>query len=146
VNIPLLNAARVLSDTDTIFLVGRGAQLLEEKCTCDTSAMLVVRASEDEIAVVLRDQSYETTYINSPIETLIAGAVENVNSLKELLIAAGLKSTLLKVPYAFHSPQMDPILANLVQLAGGVKFAEPQISVVCPLDGTIVLEGGKFDP
>jgi acyl transferase domain-containing protein len=131
VNIPLLNAARVLSDTDTIFLVGRGAQLLEEKCTCDTSAMLVVRASEDEIAVVLRDQSYETTYINSPIETLIA---------------AGLKSTLLKVPYAFHSPQMDPILANLVQLAGGVKFAEPQISVVCPLDGTIVLEGGKFDP
>lgn len=141
-----LNAAGVLSDTDTIFLVGRRAQLLEEKCTRDTNAMLVVKASDDEIAVVLRGQSYETTCINSPIETVIAGAVENVDSLKELLTAAGLKSTLLKVPYAFHSSQMNPILADLVQLAGGVKFAEPQIPVVCPLDGTIVREGGKFDP
>lgn len=140
-----LSAAGVLSDTDTIFLVGRRAQLLEEKCTRDTNAMLVVRASDEEIAVVLRGQIYETTCINSSIETVIAGAVENVDSLRELLTAAGLKSTLLKVPYAFHSSQMDSILADLVQVAGGVKFAEPRIPVVCPLDGTIVRECDKFD-
>lgn len=133
-----LNVAGVLSDTDTIFLVGSRARLLEQKCTRDTHAMLVIKGSEQEIAVALKGHKYETACLNSPTETVLAGPNEQVADLREALTAAGLKSTLLKVPYAFHSSQLDPILEDYVKLASGVTFGKPKVTVIRPLDATIV--------
>lgn len=141
-----LNVAGVLSDTDTIFLVGKRAQLLEQKCTRDTHAMLVVKGSESEIAAVLKDREYETACINSPIETVLAGTNEQVTGLKELLTASGMKSTLLKVPYAFHSSQLDPVLSDFHELAAAVTFSKPKVPVICPMDATVVDQGDTFGP
>ncbi|KAJ4178461.1 fusarubin cluster-polyketide synthase [Fusarium falciforme] len=141
-----LNVAGVLSDTDTLFLVGKRAQLLEQKCTRSTHSMLVVKGSEDEIADVLKGNEYETACINSPIETVLAGTNEQVADLKELLTAAGMKSTLLKVPYAFHSSQLDPVLSEFQEVAAGVTFSKPSVPVLRPLDGTVVDHGESFGP
>lgn len=141
-----LNAAGVLSDADTLFLVGERARLLERNCTRDTHVMLVVKASDAEIAAVLKDQKYEIACINSPVETVLAGMDEEVTGLKTLLTAAGMKSTLLKVPYAFHSSQLDPVLSEFQKLATGVTFSKPKVPVLRPLDSTIVSESGSFGP
>ncbi|KAL4898873.1 hypothetical protein BDW74DRAFT_184297 [Aspergillus multicolor] len=135
-----LNAAGVLSDADTIYLVGKRAELLQKTCTRDTHAMLVVRGAVDDIASVLRDQEYEIACINSPVETVIAGLNDHVAGWKDTLTRAGVKCTLLRVPYAFHSPQVDPILAEFASLADGVTFAEPRIPVLRPLDGQVDLD------
>lgn len=132
-----LNAAGVLSDADTVFLVGTRANLLEQKCTKDTHAMLVIKGSVDEIADALKENECEIACINSPTETVLAGPNENISTLKALLTDVGLKSTLLKVPYAFHSSQIDPVLADFKTLASGVTFSKPKIPVLCPLDGNI---------
>ncbi|KAH7139674.1 hypothetical protein B0J13DRAFT_66577 [Dactylonectria estremocensis] len=141
-----LNVAGVLSDADTIYLVGKRATLLHEKCQRDTHSMLVVKGSVDEIASVLKEKTYELACINSPVETVLAGSSDEISALKGLLTDAGMKSTLLKVPYAFHSSQLDPILQDFTQIASGVTFHEPQIAVLCPLDGSVVSKISSFGP
>ena len=141
-----LNVAGVLSDADTVYLVGQRASLLQEKCAQDTHAMLVVKASLPEIAGVLKHNAYEIACINSPIETVLAGPNEDVSSFKNLLTDAGFKTTLLKVPYAFHSSQIDPILADFKKLAHGVTYSEAKIPFLCPLDGSIVDGNSSFGP
>ena len=141
-----LNVAGVLSDADTVYLVGKRASLLQEKCAQDTHAMLVVKASVPEITDVLKHNTYEIACINSPIETVLAGPNEDVSSFRRLLTDAGVKTTLLKVPYAFHSSQIDPILADFKKLANGVTYSEAKIPILCPLDGSIVDGNGSFGP
>lgn len=141
-----LNAAGVLSDADTVYLVGARAELLEKKCSRNTHGMLVVKASVEEITGALKDKVFEVACINSPTETVLAGPNESIPVLQGLLADAGIKSTLLKVPYAFHSSQVDPVLADLKNLASGVTFSKAKIPVLCPLDGTIVDGDGSFGP
>ena len=141
-----LNVAGVLSDADTIYIVGKRADLLHEKCTRDTHAMLVVKGSVDEIAGVLNDKTYEIACINSPIETVLAGSNEDISVFKGLLTDAGIKSTLLKVPYAFHSSQIDPALADFKKLASGVTYSKAKIPILCALDGSDVVGNGRFGP
>ncbi|KAM0214770.1 hypothetical protein ACHAQD_008669 [Fusarium lateritium] len=139
-----LNVAGVLSDTDTLFLVGGRAQLLEQKCTRGTHAMLVVKGSQEEIAEALNGHEYETACINSPIETVLAGPNEQIAQLKDALTTASFKTTLLKVPYAFHSSQLEPMVSDIEALASKVTFSTPNIPVLCPLDGSVVEGGNVF--
>ena len=141
-----LNVAGVLSDADTIYLVGNRADLLQQRCTRDTHAMLVIKGSVEEIAGILRENSYEVACINSPTETVLAGPSEDVCVFKGLFTSAGVKSTLLKVPYAFHSSQIDPVLPDFKRLASGVTYSEARIPVLCPLDGRIVDGNNSFGP
>lgn len=141
-----LNAAGVLSDADAIYLVGARARLLQDKCTRDSHMMLVVKASVDEVNQILQGGAvpYEIACINSSIETVIAGTNENITVLKTTLTHAGMKTTPLKVPYAFHSSQVDPILEEFKMIAGNVAYSEPRIPVLCPLEGNIVTGIGAF--
>ncbi|KAL5117793.1 fusarubin cluster-polyketide synthase [Pleosporales sp. CAS-2024a] len=141
-----LNTAGVLSDADTIYLVGVRARLLETMCTPNTHAMLVVDGPVDKIAVALAGASYETACINSPTETVLAGPTDQMPGLQEKLKSAGMRSTLLKVPYAFHSSQVDAILPEFTKQAQGVVFSDPKIPVIRPYDCKILTEGGQFHP
>ncbi|KFY66032.1 hypothetical protein V497_01138 [Pseudogymnoascus sp. VKM F-4516 (FW-969)] len=140
-----LNVAGVLSDADAIYLVGTRATLLQQKCTRNTHAMLVVKASVDEIAQTLPNGSYEISCINSSSETVLAGKIEGITRLKDLLAEAGTKSIFMKVPYAFHSSQIEPLLSDFTIAASCVSYLEPNIPVLCPLDGNVVEEHGNFN-
>lgn len=141
-----LNVAGVLSDSDTVFLVGTRARLLQDLCTRNTHEMLVVKASVNEIASTLTKAKYEIACINSPVETVLAGRSEDVSLCKEQLANAGMKTTLLKVPYAFHSSQIDPVLPDFELLASAVTYHEPRVPVLCPLDGSVIRNAGSFGP
>jgi iterative type I PKS product template protein len=137
-----LNIAGVISDVETIFLVGKRAQLLEEKCTRDTHSMLVVKGSLDDVAEALSEKPYEVACINSHVETVLAGPNIDMSAFQHILGEAGLKSILLKVPYAFHSSQVDCILDDFTKLASGVTYRSPTLPVLCPLYGNIIDAGG----
>ena len=141
-----LIAAGVLSDADTVYLVGKRAELLQQKCTRDTHAMLVVKGSVDEIAAVLKDHTYEVACINSPTETVLAGPNEDISGFQGSLKDAGLKSSMLKVPYAFHSSQIEPVLEDFRKLASGVTYSKAKIPILCPLDGNAIEGSGSFGP
>jgi acyl transferase domain-containing protein len=140
-----LNVAGVLSDADTLYLVGKRATLLQDKCTRDSHAMLVVKASVSDTANALNGTEHQVACINSPIETVLAGSNQEVSNLKAILSYAGLDSTVLKIPYAFHSSQMDVITADLEKVASAITFHKPKLPVLCPLDGGTIKDIGTFN-
>jgi naphtho-gamma-pyrone polyketide synthase len=61
-----LNVAGVLSVSDTIFLVGRRAELLQEHCTAGTHAMLAVGEFLASITKFLSNENIEVACVNGP--------------------------------------------------------------------------------
>ncbi|GME66071.1 uncharacterized protein HO173_010079 [Neofusicoccum parvum] len=130
-----LNAAGVLSDAETIYLVARRAQLLEEKCGAGTHAMLAVKASVAEIEAATHGHgfAYDIACINSAKDTVLASRLDQIHGLSDLLQQALYKCVTLNLPYAYHSAQLDPVLDEFEDLARGVVFNKPTIPVLSPL-------------
>jgi acyl transferase domain-containing protein len=141
-----LNITGVLSDSETIYLVGKRAELLQKYCQRGTHSMLAVKASTTEIQRLLAGKKYEIACVNGPDDTVLAGPNDQINALQTTLAEYQLKMTILKTPYAFHSSQVDPILAAFEDSARGVTFQKPSIPVICPLFGNIITEEGTFGP
>ena len=141
-----LNVAGVLSVSDTIFLVGRRAELLQKSCTAGTHAMLAVATSVTSICKVLDGEDLEIACINGPKETVLSGPTEQVKSYSRTLGAAGIKCVLLSTAYAFHSSQVATILDPLKELASSITFRNPAIPVISPLLGGVVAAGENFGP
>ncbi|KAF2169976.1 hypothetical protein M409DRAFT_35986 [Zasmidium cellare ATCC 36951] len=127
--------AGVLSISDTIYLVGSRAQLLETRCTKYSHAMLAVRASDTELKDIVDNDKIEVACINGPLDRVLSGHSSSVKAIQTTLQKAGIKSTLLKVPFAFHSAQVDPILDDFEKIARSVRLKEPNITVLSPLKG-----------
>ena len=141
-----LNVAGVLSVSDALFLVGRRALLLQERCERGTHAMLAIKASPSTVARLLAGTVYEIACVNGPDDTVISGENEQIGAARAIITKNGTKSVLLKVPFAFHSAQVTPILESFRTTAAGVKFYKPSIPVLCPLSGKIVVDEGVFGP
>lgn len=141
-----LNAAGVLSVSDTIFLVGRRAELLQEHCTAGTHAMLAVGASLASITKVLSNENIEVACVNGPRETVISGTTKKIMSYSKTLKGAGLKCLVLPTPYAFHSSQVDTIMEPFEKLARSITFQKPAIPVISPLLSGVVTLDEVFGP
>lgn len=141
-----LNVAGVLSDADTVFLVGKRAQLLEEHCTLHTHSMLVARASVSTVESIVAGMQYEIACINAPEETVLAGPNDQIEALQQTLSQGGVRSKTIPVSYAYHSSQVQPILDDLVQAAQPIVFNKPSMPVLSPLLGDIVETEGIFGP
>lgn len=143
-----LEAAGVLSVSDTIYLVGKRAALLEEKCTVGTHAMLAVRASVAAVqdVVIASKGKVEIACINGISDTVLSGSVSDIDDVAETLTAAGQKSTKLRLPFAFHSSQVEAILPAFEQIASAATFHTPRIPVISPLISDVVKDAGIFDP
>lgn len=141
-----LNVAGVLSVSNTIYLVGRRAELLGKHCTAGTHSLLAAAASVTAICETLGSDRPDVACINGPRETVISGRTEHLMSSSEVLKAAGIKSVLLPCAYAFHSAQVATILEPLIESARSVFFAQPTIPVISPLLQEVVTGGNVFGP
>ncbi|KAJ5794563.1 polyketide synthase [Penicillium paradoxum] len=142
-----LNVAGVLSDVDTIFLTGKRAQLLQEKCTRDTHSMLAVSISVEDANTLLAGLEVEIACKNAPTETVLSGTSVAIDQAEKVLNDAGIKKmTRLRVPYAFHSTQVDAILDEFETVAAGVQFHKPQIPLVSPLLSHAIKTEGIINP
>ncbi|KAL2863325.1 polyketide synthase alb1 [Aspergillus lucknowensis] len=135
-----LNAAGVLSPSDTIYACGRRAQLLTSQCEAGTHAMVAIKASLVTVRQFLNEDYLNIACINSPSETVISGPRAVINELNSECSKQGLKSTMLTVPYAFHSAQVDPILGSLGSILRGVSFKKPSVPFVSALLGEVITE------
>ena len=140
-----LNAAGVLSIADTIALVGRRAQELVTKCTPGTHAMLAVASSISSIEPYITDRGIEIACINSSSETVLGGPDEQIDKVAKDLSRNGVKATKLRIPFAFHISQVDPVLDSYEKIAKGVTFNPPSIPVLSPLLGDVIRNGGSFN-
>ncbi|MCJ1401237.1 hypothetical protein MMC11_004449 [Xylographa trunciseda] len=143
-----LNIAGVVSDADTIYLVGHRAQLLQKHCVEGTHCMLAVRTSQANVNRILASKTgqYEVACVNGPEDVVLSGAVSAIQDTQQILTSAKVKATLLKIPFAFHSAQVTPILPEFEELAQGVTLHKPTVPVLSPLRSSVCQDEGVFGP
>ena len=138
-----LNAAGVLSASDTIFLVGQRARLLELRCQVGSHMMVAVRASAEQIEMSLKASGtpYEIACLNEPNGTVLSGPASDMKTTMRLLENHGYKYSVLDVPFAFHSTQTDPVLDEFETLTvSGVLFQQPQLPIISPLLDKVIFD------
>jgi iterative type I PKS product template protein len=140
--------AGVLTVADTLLLVGKRAQLVEELCTNGTHGMLVIQASVERVKSLLKDTvtgTFEIACVNGPQTTVVNGRMKILESIQVALHETHrVRSSYVSVPYSFHSAQLDPILDEYRQVANSVTFFKPTIPVASTLLGKIVDSEGIF--
>ncbi|CEJ58735.1 hypothetical protein PMG11_07382 [Penicillium brasilianum] len=143
-----LFAAGVLSASDTLYLVGRRATLLQSLCASSTHGMLAVNRGLDHIRSILASQfnDLEVSCFNSPTDIVLSGPVVSIHEAERLLKSHGLRCNLLNVPFAFHSSQIEPILAPFKCEASNVSFQTPQIPILSTLLGRRLTDLDELDP
>ena len=108
--------------------------------------MLAVRAPAQDVQPYTEGSNCEFACFNSMKDSVISGESHAIHEIRERLSNSSIKATELSVPFAYHSTQVEPILADLEQLASGVTFHKPRVPVICLLQGQIVTKCGTFGP
>lgn len=141
-----LHAAGVLSASDVIYLVGTRATLLEKHCQQGTHAMLAVKAEMNVVNGLLSHSGCgcELACLNQPTGQVIAGPLDKISDLEARAKAMSIETRRLNVPYAFHSPQVEPILDEFLRLSSQrVIYHPPSVPVLSPLMARTVSAGEK---
>lgn len=142
-----LCVAGVLSVSDALLLVGHRALLMEKHLAANTHSMLATSLTSEALQEVFRELHLASCSVaceNAPSITVASGTLQDIETLQQhLSVTLGMKTSLLRVPYAFHSTQVDPILEAYHRVAGGVQFGKPRVPVVSTL--TAKVERGDSD-
>jgi len=134
--------AGVLSAADAIFLAGKRAEFVLAACEIGSHVMLAARASVDDIKKFSTgNSSYEVSCMNGHDDTVISGLRKNIEATCTALESNGVKCTLLDVPFAFHTAQMDPILDSFERTAKHIAFKTPSVPIISPLLSNCVFDG-----
>ncbi len=138
--------AGVLSLPDAARLVCARARLMGE--LPGGGAMLALAAGEREVAAWVegREERIAIAAINSPSSCVLSGAAEAIEEAEGHFAAEGRKTKRLAVSHAFHSPLMEPMLAEFAEVARGLDYSAPQIPIVSNLTGGLLSDEQAADP
>ncbi|MEU8633571.1 type I polyketide synthase [Amycolatopsis sp. NPDC048633] len=100
-------------------------------------AMLAIEATETEVVPTL-PAGVELAAVNGPTSVVVSGAEDGVLEVGRHW--AGRKTRRLRVSHAFHSPDMDGMLAEFGRVLAGVTFAPPAIPIVSTVTGAPATE------
>ncbi|MFG2556040.1 type I polyketide synthase [Streptomyces sp. NPDC048581] len=136
-------AAGVFELADAVRLVAARARLMQALAA--GGAMAAVEASEAEAAGWLVDGAVVAA-VNAPTSVVISGTETAVEAVAERARDAGRRTSRLKVSHAFHSPLMEPMLAEFAAVAEQVSYHRPTVAAVSTLTGVPLSEGDWTTP
>jgi acyl transferase domain-containing protein len=141
-----VHVAGSLSLHDACALVAARGRLMGAQP--EDGAMVALQASEGEANELIGEHldTVAIAAVNGPASVVISGERQRVLELAQGWKQSGRKVKRLDVSHAFHSAQMDGMLDELAEVAGGLTFAEPQIPIVSNLDGALLTLERMRDP
>ncbi|MFI6134246.1 type I polyketide synthase, partial [Micromonospora sp. NPDC051141] len=109
-------------------------------------AMVALTASDVEAQELIAGHTdlVGVAAVNGPRSTVISGDQTVVLDLAQRWRDAGGKARRLRVSHAFHSPLMEPMLAEFADVLHGVVWREPTIPVVSGTPGADVTDPGYW--
>lgn len=130
--------AGVFSLEDGLKLIARRGALMQS--LPKNSAMRVAFAAESRVSPLIAKYSKELAIaaLNGPRNTVISGSLAALECAEAALAGEGIRTERLAASHGFHSPMMDPILADLQAAAGSIALRTPQISLISNLTGTAI--------
>ncbi|WP_341720679.1 SDR family NAD(P)-dependent oxidoreductase [Micromonospora sp. FIMYZ51] len=131
------HVAGMLSLSDACRLVAARAALMQ--ALPPGGAMVSIAASEPEVAERLRGHESRASLaaVNAATSVVVSGDEDIVGEIAEHFAGLGRQTKRLRVSHAFHSPRIDPMLAEFEQVAATVTIEPPTIAVVSSLTGAL---------
>ncbi len=137
------HVADVLSLADACKLVSARGELM--RTLPENGVMVAVQASEGQVAPLL-DERVAIAAVNGPSAVVLSGAEDAVLAVVERLSAEGVRTSRLRVSHAFHSPLMEPMLARFGEVAAGLSYRPPALTVISTITGEVATAGQLCSP
>ncbi|AZQ74390.1 SDR family NAD(P)-dependent oxidoreductase [Streptomyces luteoverticillatus] len=133
----------VLSEPEAVELVAARGRLMRQLPGSGT--MVAVEASEDEAAEELADLAHRVAIaaVNGPRSVVVSGEEEAVRAVAARFAGRGRRTTRLRAAHAYHSPLVEPMLAEFGRVASGMTYGKPRVTVMSTLTGRRA-EGGDL--
>ncbi|WP_136625940.1 acyltransferase domain-containing protein, partial [Mycobacterium attenuatum] len=127
--------AGVLSLEQAAVLVSARGRLMQ---SCAPGAMLAIQANHHDIAALLHQYPHTAiAAINSPTSLVVSGPTDQLQHIRHYCTRHHYTVTELTVSHAFHSPAMEPILAEFEAIAATLTFTPPQLPIISNLTGSL---------
>ncbi|NEO77838.1 type I polyketide synthase [Moorena sp. SIO4G3] len=127
--------AGIFSLEDGLKLIAMRGRLIQQ--LPPGGEMVSVMASEFQVKEAIREYNSQVTIagINGPESIVISSESGAMAAICNKLEAMGVKTKQLQVSHAFHSPLMEPILAEFETVAREVTYSQPRIALISNVSG-----------
>ncbi|NEP11407.1 MAG: SDR family NAD(P)-dependent oxidoreductase [Symploca sp. SIO2C1] len=127
--------AGVFSLEDGLKLIATRGHLMQQ--LDGGGEMVSVLAPESLVRDAIKSYSSQVNIaaINGPESIVISGLGEAIQAICNSLSEMGVKTKPLQVSHAFHSPLMEPMLAEFAVAAKKVTYNQPQIDLISNVTG-----------
>ncbi|MFF5204857.1 SDR family NAD(P)-dependent oxidoreductase [Streptosporangium sp. NPDC000396] len=134
--------AGVFTLADAVRLVAARGALMQ---SMPPGAMLAVQQDESALAGRLPDGVSVAT-VNGPGTCVVAGPTDAIEAFAETLKAEKVGCKALRTSHAFHSPMMEPILAEFTALVASVPRQAPRLPFWSNVTGQPITAEQATDP
>jgi malonyl CoA-acyl carrier protein transacylase len=132
--------AGVFSLEDGLKLIAERARLMQ--ALPQNGEMVSVIADEARVRAAIEPytQKVSIAAINGPESIVFSGERQTVQTIVTTLQSIGIKTKNLQVSHAFHSPLMEPMLAEFERIARQITYSSPKIGIVSNVTGEFVTD------
>ncbi|GGK15975.1 hypothetical protein GCM10011583_54810 [Streptomyces camponoticapitis] len=134
--------AGVFELPDALRLVALRGRLMD---SLPAGAMLAVQQPAEQVAPGL-PAGLSVATVNGPAVCVVAGPADAVAEFAAKLKADGIRSRELRTSHAFHSPMMDPIVAEFTAAVAAVERRAPRLPFLSNVTGTWFTAEDAADP
>ncbi|MFJ2172462.1 type I polyketide synthase [Streptomyces sp. NPDC087851] len=132
--------AGVLTLDDAALLVSARGRLMRR--LPEGGAMVAIEAPEAEVLPLVAPFTEPFTgagasvaAVNTATSTVVSGDESAVREIAAHFEERGVRTKRLRVSHAFHSPLMEPMLAEFAAVVEGLSFAPPELTFVSTVTG-----------
>jgi acyl transferase domain-containing protein/acyl carrier protein len=133
--------AGVFGLEDALALVAARGRLMQSTAR---GAMLAVPLSSAELAPLVAGGALSIAAVNAPASSVLSGLPEAIAAAEVQLAAHG--PIRLRTSHAFHSPLMEPVLAEFEALVRRVRLSAPRVRFVSNVTGDWITPAQATDP